>query len=216
MLLLSAFSLVPKCLLWIISGHAPEYISAWSASLKCFTCLHALVYIWYCMWVSALSAVYLMVWWCLSSDQKMWDALQERHTETAETDGVIRDVYDGAHYQKHASFLSQPANISLLINTDGIAIFQSSKASLWPVWVMINELPKRLRLHAVVLILTSCPSSNFHCLHVYCRWWLQVMKAGGVRAWELFYNVRQFSVLYIILAMYLQLDKSERKLPSCW
>ena len=66
----------------------------------------------------------------------MWDALQERHTETADTDGVIRDVYDGAHYQKHASFLSQPANISLLINTDGIAIFQSSKASLWPVWVM--------------------------------------------------------------------------------
>lgn len=99
----------------------------------------------------------------------MWDALQERHTETADTDGVIRDVYDGAHYQKHASFLSQPANISLLINTDGIAIFQSSKGSLWPVWVMINELPKRLRLYAVLLILTSCPSSNFHRLHVYCR-----------------------------------------------
>lgn len=91
----------------------------------------------------------------------MWDAFQERHTETAETDGVIRDVYDGAHYQKHASFLSQPANISLLINTDGIAIFQSSKASLWPVWVMINELPKRLRLHAVVLILTHVQALTF-------------------------------------------------------
>lgn len=77
------------------------------------------------------------------SDQKMWDALQERH-RIADT-GVIRDVYDGEKYRKHASFLSQPANVSLLMNTDGIAIFRSSKASLWPVWVMINELPKRLR-----------------------------------------------------------------------
>ena len=32
-------------------------------------------------------------------------------------------------------------NISLTLNTDGVAIFKSSKNSLWPVWLVINELP---------------------------------------------------------------------------
>ena len=34
---------------------------------------------------------------------------------------------------------STPANVSLLCSTDGVAIFKSSKFSLWPVWVVIND-----------------------------------------------------------------------------
>ena len=52
----------------------------------------------------------------------------------------ISDVYTGREYKKH-SFLRSPNNISLTLNTDGVAVFKSSKASLWPVWVVINELP---------------------------------------------------------------------------
>ena len=29
--------------------------------------------------------------------------------------------------QKHAAFVSQPANVTLLLNTDGVSVFQSSK-----------------------------------------------------------------------------------------
>lgn len=38
--------------------------------------------------------------------------------------------------------LSTPENVSLLCNTDGVAVFKaSSSPSLWPIWVVINELP---------------------------------------------------------------------------
>lgn len=71
--------------------------------------------------------------------------LQERFQSVSGDPNVIRDVYDGVGYTQHRQFLSQPANVSLLINTDGVAIFRSSKVSMWPIWVIINELPKRKR-----------------------------------------------------------------------
>ena len=49
-------------------------------------------------------------------------------------------MYTGREYKKH-SFLRSPDNISLTLNTDGVAVFKSSKCSLWPVWLVINELP---------------------------------------------------------------------------
>ena len=42
-------------------------------------------------------------------------------------------------------FLNNPANVSLLVNTDGVSIFRSSKCSLWPIWLVINELPPSQR-----------------------------------------------------------------------
>ena len=59
--------------------------------------------------------------------------------------GVIQDVYDGEQYMKHSGFLSNPANVSLTCNTDGVAIFRSSSVSIWPVWLALNELPKAMR-----------------------------------------------------------------------
>ena len=44
------------------------------------------------------------------------------------TEGTIQDVYDGIEYKKHSVFLSNPANISFICNTDGVAIFRSSTA----------------------------------------------------------------------------------------
>ena len=38
-------------------------------------------------------------------------------------------------------FLSQPANVSLLLNTDGVSLFHSSTVTLWPIRLAINELP---------------------------------------------------------------------------
>ena len=57
-------------------------------------------------------------------------------------DGVIRDIYDGHEYRRHvqSGFLSE-ANVSFTFNTDGVDIYQSSKYSLWPIWLQINELP---------------------------------------------------------------------------
>ena len=43
--------------------------------------------------------------------------------------GVLQDIIDGTEYQKHvqSGFLENPDNISLSVNTDGVAIFRSSK-----------------------------------------------------------------------------------------
>ena len=80
-------------------------------------------------------------------DLMLWDAIQERFTAR---DDNIHDVFDGENYRKLlvlGGFLSydNPANISLLMNTDDVAIFHSSTTSLWPIWVVINELPPSLR-----------------------------------------------------------------------
>ncbi len=57
-------------------------------------------------------------------------------------DGLeISDVYDGQGYKKHSDFLSEPTNLLFLVNTDGVAMFNSSKISMWSIWLAINELP---------------------------------------------------------------------------
>lgn len=76
-------------------------------------------------------------------DVCIWKALQERFKIPSSPN--IRDIYDGKQYKKWNVFLKTPAHISLLLNTDGVAIFRSSKSSVWPVWIVINELPKHQR-----------------------------------------------------------------------
>ena len=56
-------------------------------------------------------------------DPDTWVALQER-LHRPPSNGALQDVYDGDGYQVHKHFLSQPSNISLLLNTDGVAGLQ--------------------------------------------------------------------------------------------
>lgn len=71
----------------------------------------------------------------------MWNLLLERFDRN-ESD-TIRDIYDGAEYKRHGDLMSRanPANVSLMCNSDGVEVFKSSKFSIWPLWVVINELP---------------------------------------------------------------------------
>ena len=73
----------------------------------------------------------------------MWAQLQSRFNHAR--DNTIRDIFDGREYRKHvqSGFLSEQnkANVSLTLNTDGVEIYKSSKYSLWPIWLQINELP---------------------------------------------------------------------------
>lgn len=72
----------------------------------------------------------------------MWAQLQSRFNHTWDD---IRDIFNGCEYRKHvqSGFLSEQnkANVSLTLNTDGVEIYKSSKYSLWPIWLQINELP---------------------------------------------------------------------------
>ena len=57
------------------------------------------------------------------------------------------DVYDEQLYKNmvEKGILNSPDNISFLFNTDGAAIFKSSKMQVWPLYLAVNELPYKLR-----------------------------------------------------------------------
>ena len=59
-------------------------------------------------------------------DSSVWTDLKDRFRR--QNSSVITDVYDGEKYKHHQRFLnSSPAHISFILNTDGVAIFRSSK-----------------------------------------------------------------------------------------
>lgn len=74
-----------------------------------------------------------------------------------DSDGDIHDIYDGSEYKKHVhrGFLSSVSNVSLLMNTDGVQVFSSSKREVWPIWLAINELPPNLRFKMCDLLLLA-------------------------------------------------------------
>ena len=68
----------------------------------------------------------------------------------------IHDILHGMDYKNflhQGGFLSQLHNISFTINTDGVNKYSSSRdGHLWPVYIMINELPKEQRFKRKFLI----------------------------------------------------------------
>ena len=99
------------------------------------------------------------------TEKETWNLPQERFNSINHDPHIILDVYDGEGYTKHKEFLSHPANISLLLNTDGVAVFRSSKATLWPVRIVVNELPKCKRYRCMYIVCTMSLYSMDACQH---------------------------------------------------
>ena len=77
-----------------------------------------------------------------------YDDIQHRFTRVKSSDDVITDIYDGLLYKElcEKGILNCKDNISFLMNTDGVPVFKSSKVSIWPVYLIINELPNKKRM----------------------------------------------------------------------
>ncbi|KAH3841159.1 uncharacterized protein LOC127880246 [Dreissena polymorpha] len=78
------------------------------------------------------------------------ELLKHRFQRKKKKPSNLEDIYDGELYKKLSSkggVLSDsfPYNISFTLNTDGVPLFKSSKFSIWPVFLMINELPFKYR-----------------------------------------------------------------------
>lgn len=85
-----------------------------------------------------------------------YNMLQGRFNRT--TVNKYEDIYDGKLYKKYFSKngpLSFPENISFVFNTDGASVFKSNNTSIWPVFMVINELPYKIRMMRENMILAG-------------------------------------------------------------
>jgi len=89
------------------------------------------------------------------SQPGFYNNLKGRFTDTK---GCYEDIYDIKLYQelfRNERPLSNSDNISFCFNTDGAPVFKSSKISLWPIFLTINELPYKVRMKAENMILAG-------------------------------------------------------------
>lgn len=71
------------------------------------------------------------------------ESLQHREHRRKRNADNYEDIFDGAVYRElsgDGNILSDPTNISLTWNTDGVSIFKSSRYQIWPFYLVINEL----------------------------------------------------------------------------
>ena len=86
----------------------------------------------------------------------VWRAIQDYANQRSAQHTTISDIVDGAEYKKlkeNGGFLTNKSNVTLSLFTGGIPLFQSSKVSLWPVYLIINKLPPKQRFTRKNMIL---------------------------------------------------------------
>ncbi len=93
----------------------------------------------------------------LCKRQGFLDKLRHRFTRKKKNAGAYEDIYDGKVYKDLCSqgLLDKETNVSFTWNTDGIPVFKSSKMSMWPVYLMLNELPYASRQKSDNMILAG-------------------------------------------------------------
>lgn len=87
----------------------------------------------------------------LTSHQDYYDfVVRQRQT----TPGIIEDIYDGQMYQEFLLSLSENDRkryCTGTLNTDGASPYKFSKRSVWPIYVLPNEIPAAARQNHVVV-----------------------------------------------------------------
>ena len=70
----------------------------------------------------------------------------------------MKDIHDGSVFQQlmiNGGLLSTPENVGLILSSDGVPVFKSSKGSLWPVYFMITNIPPHQRTRMDNLIVAG-------------------------------------------------------------
>ncbi|KAL7299460.1 hypothetical protein TKK_0007701 [Trichogramma kaykai] len=82
--------------------------------------------------------------------------LNYRFDRNKQNEENYEDLYDGSIYKSVPNdYTLNPNNLTFTWNTDGVPLFKSSKISIWPFLLMINELPYRQRIKKENLILAG-------------------------------------------------------------
>lgn len=100
----------------------------------------------------------------LLSNNKLYDILTNRDVESLINEDNIKDITSSKLYKEMVINRQFSGNdLSILWNTDGIAVFNSSNYSIWPLQATINELLPHLRTANMLLIglwFSSTPCMN--------------------------------------------------------
>ena len=75
-----------------------------------------------------------------------------------QSDTHLRDLHDGSAFKglmSEGEFLSVPEHTGLILSTDRVPIFKSSKGSLWPIYLMVTSIPPHQRCKMDNLIVAS-------------------------------------------------------------
>ena len=67
----------------------------------------------------------------------------------------LRDIYDGEYYRQITMNDNATDRLTFTWNTDGVPLFKSSKTSMWPFFLAVNELPFKLRRQPENLLLVG-------------------------------------------------------------
>lgn len=84
----------------------------------------------------------------LLQQQLILDSLDKTFKSRDSAADTLRDIKDGLAYK---NLRLQKYDLSCCVNTDGVAIFNSSRFSIWPLLLSINELDYRLRRKHTIL-----------------------------------------------------------------
>lgn len=69
-------------------------------------------------------------------------------------DDKLRDIYDEKKYREFVSNLSESERHSYatcVFNTDGAPLFKNSSYSIWTIFLMVNEMPFKVRSKELIL-----------------------------------------------------------------
>ena len=70
----------------------------------------------------------------------------------------MTDIHDGSVFRQlmvNGGLLSRHGNVGLILSSDGVPVFKSSKGSLWPVYFMITNIPPHQRTRMDNLIVAG-------------------------------------------------------------
>lgn len=89
---------------------------------------------------------------CLQKHEKYYEHKMKERTRDKNN---LKDIYDGKCYRSFVKKLSPDDRsnyATLILNADGAPVFKSSKYSIWPFYIMLNEIPIQDRLNNAIVI----------------------------------------------------------------
>lgn len=89
--------------------------------------------------------------------ENIFELLKYRFDRKRINEFAIEELFDGKLYHNSfvKEFLSNQNNVSFTWYTDGVQVFKSSKTSIWPIYLRINELPYKFRIRKENTILAG-------------------------------------------------------------